>query len=179
MPDVATSLDLVGKLADALDKVGAVIESSLRRGYRGYDFVTRERERRRYVDILHNFTRMRQTQGIFLGSLQYYLSNPGQADWKYMAQSLEALTPVVEDLFDTLGRERGEIVLQERQAFADLGSALQGRKQILDWLAALKPPISQAQVVSLEALVQEYRRLIETSERAASAIERYAASLER
>jgi len=177
MPDIATSLDFVGKVADALDKVGGAIENAVKRGYRGYEFVARERERSRYVDMLHNFTRMRRTQGIFLGSLKYYLANPQRADWSFMAQTLEALTPVLDELLEKMGQERGEIVLHERQAFADLGAALQGRKEILEWLAKLKPPFSAGETESLRVLAEEYGRLIQASERAARAVETYALSL--
>jgi len=177
MPDVTSSIGLVGQIADALDKVTETVENAVRRGYRGYSFVARQRERQRYVDMLHNFTRMRRTQGIMLGSLRYYLANPAGADWSYMAQTLEALTPVVDELIGKLAEERGDIVLHERQAFADLGAALQGRKEILDWLSTLKPPLTGGAVDSLRALAAEYGRLITSSERAATAIEAYARSL--
>jgi hypothetical protein len=178
MPDIAASLDFVGKLADGLDKLSAVIEDSVKRGYRGWAFVARERERRRYVDMLHNFTRMRRTQGIFLGSLRYYLANPAKADWSYMAETLEALTPLVDEMIEKLSGEEGEIVLHKREAFSDLCAALRGRKEILTWLAGLKPPISEKETDSLRLLAQEYGRLIASSERAASAIEAYARGLD-
>jgi hypothetical protein len=177
MFDIAASTDFVGKLADGLDKFGNAIENSVKRGYRGYEFVSRERERRGFVDILHNFTRMRRTQGIFLGSLRYYLANPQKADWSYMAQTLQALTPIVDELLEKLISEDGEIVLQERQGFADLCAALQGRKEVLNWLADLKPPISNKEADSLKLLAEEYGRLIKSSERAALAIEAYARTL--